>query len=99
MLRTAIGRLRLAGILEAVSFLVLLGIAVPLKYYAGQPAAVRIVGFLHGQLFVIYLVTIVNVWIERRWSLLRASVAVLAAVVPFGLFILDAKLREEARAQ
>ena len=48
MTHTPIGRLRLVGIAEGISFLILLGIAMPLKYVWGQPLAVRIVGLIHG---------------------------------------------------
>ncbi|MBF9224019.1 DUF3817 domain-containing protein [Hymenobacter ruricola] len=54
LLLTGLGRLRLVAILEGVSFLVLLLVAMPLKYLAGQPQAVRPVGMAHGLLFVLY---------------------------------------------
>ena len=57
-LSTALGRLRLAGLLEGWSFVVLLFIAMPLKYAAGQPEAVRVVGMAHGVLFLAYLAAI-----------------------------------------
>ena len=100
MLATPLGRLRLVGMLEGISFLVLLGIAMPLKYLAGQPKAVSIVGAAHGALFVLYVIAVAHVMIARRWSFDRAMVAVLAAVMPFGPFLLDRSLRrEEASAR
>jgi integral membrane protein len=54
MLRTSIGRLRAIGLTEAVSFLVLLGIAMPLKYFADLPRAGTIAGWLHGVLFITF---------------------------------------------
>ncbi|HTO03360.1 MAG TPA: DUF3817 domain-containing protein, partial [Opitutus sp.] len=51
ILKTPLSRLRFIGWWEGVSFLVLLGIAMPLKYLAGEPAAVRVVGMAHGILF------------------------------------------------
>ena len=61
MLSHSIGRLRAIGMLEGVSFLVLLGVAMPLKYLAGMPAAVKIVGWVHGILFVALCWTLAEV--------------------------------------
>ena len=68
------GRLRLIAFLEGLSLLVLLGIAMPLKYLAGQPAAVRYVGMTHGLLFVLYVLLVIQVaigtggpWAKRCW--------------------------------
>ncbi|MOA22053.1 hypothetical protein D3C78_1425830 [compost metagenome] len=97
MLKTAIGRLRFIGIFEGISFLVLLLIAMPLKYWADIPMAVTIVGALHGLLFVLYLLAVLNVWITNRWSFLKVVLAVIASFLPFGPFVLDKKLlRDQA---
>jgi integral membrane protein len=98
MLTTPLGRLRAIGMLEGISFLVLLGIAMPLKYLAGMPLAVRIVGMVHGGLFVLYVAAVAHVMFARRWPIDRAMTAVLAAVFPFGPFLLDRSLRREEEA-
>ncbi len=95
MLSNPIGRLRLVGLFEGVSFLVLLGIAMPLKYAAGQPEAVKYVGWAHGGLFVLYLLALGHVSSETDWPLRKIAVAFFAAVVPFGPFILDRQLRRD----
>lgn len=95
MLKTPAGRLRAIGIAEGISFLLLLGIAMPLKYLAGQPEAVRIVGTAHGFLFLAYLVAVVNVWIAHRWPFWKAFLAGAGSVVPFGPFLVDAYLLRE----
>ena len=95
---TPLARLRLVGLLEGLSFLLLLGVAMPLKYMAGMPEAVRIVGSLHGLLFVLYALAVVHVWIVRRWPVDRALVAMIAAVLPFGPFLFDRSLRREEAA-
>jgi integral membrane protein len=89
---TALGRLRLVGFLEAVSFLMLLGIAMPLKYFAGQPDAVRIVGMVHGGLFLAYVMALVHAHLEYEWPLRRSFFVFVAAFLPFGPFIADRKL-------
>ena len=97
---TPLARLRLVGLLEGLSFLLLLGVAMPLKYVWGMPEAVRVVGSLHGLLFVLYGLAVVHVWVVRRWPIDRALVAMIAAVVPFGPFVFERSLRrEEAEAR
>jgi integral membrane protein len=95
---TPIGRLRAIGLFEGISFLLLLGIAMPLKYMAGMPEAVKIVGWAHGVLFVLYIAAVVQVTLVHRWSFLRVAGAVVASLVPFGPFILDPRLRKEELA-
>jgi integral membrane protein len=91
LLKTSLGRLRIIAFAEGVSFLVLLAIAMPLKYIAGYPQAVRVVGMAHGVLFVLYVVLLMQVAIERSWSFKTSFMAFLASLVPFGTFYADAK--------
>jgi integral membrane protein len=98
MLSTPFSRLRLIGILEGISYLVLMGIAMPLKYIAHKPEAVLYCGWVHGVLFVLFCLALLQVWIKYKWSFTKALVAFIAALLPFGTFVLDRKLRkEEAR--
>ena len=92
LLLTGLGRLRLVAFLEGVSFLVLLLIAMPLKYLAGQPQAVKQVGMAHGLLFVLYLFLLIQQGIERRWSVGKLALGFLASLVPLGTFWADKKL-------
>jgi len=68
----------------------------PLKYLAGQPEAVRIVGSLHGGLFVIYILTALLAARKFKWRPTLVILALAAAVIPFGPFWFDAKLRRES---
>ncbi len=95
--------LRRVGQIEAVSFLLLIGVAMPLKYLAGQPLAVKIVGWAHGVLFVIFGCALLRVWIAARWPFFRVVLVFIAALLPFGPFVVDRRMREwegefEARA-
>lgn len=92
MLATPLARLRLVGLLEGVSFLALLLIAMPLKYAVGQPLAVRYVGMAHGVLFLLYLLALVPVALDRGWSWRTCGLAVLASLLPAGPFVFDAKV-------
>ncbi|RAV98421.1 DUF3817 domain-containing protein [Pseudochryseolinea flava] len=91
LLNTSLGRLRVVAFLEGMSFLILLGIAMPLKYYANMPGAVRVVGMAHGVLFIAYIVFLYLVWDEHRWPSWKALLAFIASLVPFGTFYADKK--------
>ena len=80
---------------EGVSYLLLLLIAMALKYYANFPEAVKYVGWLHGILFVLFCIYLLKVWIVLKWSFGKALTAFIASLVPFGTFLLDARLKKE----
>jgi len=88
-LATPIGRLRLLGMAEGISFLALLGVAMPLKYIAGNPMPVRYTGMVHGLLFIGYTLSVLQVAFDRSWPFTRTLGFLVAAVVPFGPFIAD----------
>ena len=91
LIKTSLGRLRIIAFTEGLSFLILLGIAMPLKYIADIPQAVRVVGMAHGVLFILYVVLLIQVAIERSWSFKISFFAFLASLIPFGTFYADAK--------
>ncbi|RIX52714.1 MFS transporter [Paenibacillus nanensis] len=86
--------LRITGLFDGLSLLVLLGIAMPLKYIWGMDKAVTIVGSLHGGIFSLYGLAILYSSLRIRWNLLWPAAAVLAAFVPFGNFVLDWQLKK-----
>jgi integral membrane protein len=91
-------QLRLVAFLEGSSFVALLFIAMPLKYLAGLPLAVRIVGSVHGLLFLMFLAALYRAGRERDWPLRRSLAAFVSSIVPFGTFIFDRSLRREIAA-
>ena len=97
MIDFTLRRMRLIGALEGVSFLVLLGIAMPLKYLADMPLAVRIVGSVHGALFFLLCLALANLVWERLWSVKQAAVVFVAALLPFGPFLVGGRLRQAER--
>ena len=98
-LKTRIGRLRVIGFWEGVSFLVLLGIAMPLKYVWDEPGAVRVVGMAHGILFMLYVWAAIQAALEHDWNWKRTGLVLLASLLPAGPFIVDAKLLREQSAR
>ena len=85
--------LRKVALAEAVSFLVLLGIAMPLKYMAHLPIAVKVAGSVHGLLFVLFCIALWRAWLGARWPLSRAATLFVAALLPFGPFVIDGRMR------
>jgi integral membrane protein len=83
---------RSIAIAEGVSFLILLFIAMPLKYFAGFPHAVVYVGWIHGILFIAFCILLVVVKSAYNWNYGKAAIAFLASLLPFGTFVLDAKI-------
>jgi integral membrane protein len=95
---TVLKQLRLVALLEGSSFLALLFIAMPLKYLAGLPLAVRIVGSVHGLLFLMFIAALYRAARRRHWPLGRSLLAFVSSIVPFGTFIFDRSLRREIAA-
>ena len=92
LLKTQIGRLRILAFVEGVSFLVILFITMPLKYYAQMPQPNKIFGMAHGVLFILYVLAVIQSKIEYSWSFRKTGLALLASIIPFGTFWADAKL-------
>lgn len=93
LLKTKIGRLRIIGFLEGVSLLVLLCIAVPMKYYFGNPSLTKIMGPIHGTIFLLFLLNTLSVGVEQNWKFKTTTLKViLACFIPFGTFYIDHKI-------
>lgn len=92
---SAIGRLRMAGIAEGISFVTLLFIAMPLKYIAGYPTLVLYVGWVHGILFMLFILALITVKITLEWKPGKTILSFLASLIPFGTFIMDRNWQRE----
>lgn len=90
---TPIGLLRLFGFLEGTSFLLLLFIAMPIKYFWQEPSWVKAIGSVHGGLFLVFVFLTVVIAIKQKWKHTEMTWKVLlASVVPFGTFYVDSKI-------
>lgn len=87
-------RFKWISLIEGVSFLVLLFIAMPLKYIYDIPQAVTVVGWAHGILFIIYIYTVFPTASKLNWEFGRTLFALIASVLPFGPFIFDRNLKK-----
>lgn len=80
------------GWLEGLSYILLLGVAMPLKYVWGMPQFVSVIGMAHGLLFVAYVGLAFVLYDRESWSIKKLAYAMLASLLPFGPFVFDAKV-------
>ena len=95
---STLNRLRSIGSWEAISYLLLLGIAMPLKYIWGHPEAVRVVGMAHGILWMAYVGLAILGQADYKWPTKTTAWLFIASLLPFGPFVADAKLLRKVDA-
>lgn len=88
-------RFRMIGIAEGISFLILLLIAMPLKYFFHFPEAVKVFGWAHGALFICFIYFAFEVMGTFKKNMVWFVKAFAAAIIPFGTFIFDRQLKKE----
>ena len=82
---------RIISFLEGTSYLLLLFIAVPIKYFQGDASYVKMLGMPHGILFMLYLVLAIFLKKEMDWNYKTVGIVLVASVIPFGTFYVDKK--------
>jgi len=92
MLKDKLGQLRVLAFAEGVSFLLILGVSMPLKYLYAMPGPNKIIGMLHGVLFIAYCYWLWEVGKEKNWSRATYFWGFIASLLPFGTFVADAKI-------
>ena len=91
MLNNAFSRFRLVAFLEGCSYL-LLAVTMPLKYNLGMKMPNYIVGMAHGVLFIAYIVLLIQVSVQYKWSFKKIVLSFIAALLPFGTFYAAKKI-------
>ena len=86
---------RATAILEGISYLMLFGFTMPLKYWADILQPNKVVGYAHGFLFILYVVVAILFCMERKWGIKRFMVLFVASLLPFGTFYADKKYLKE----
>lgn len=92
-LTAAVARFRLVSLAEGLSYVLLMFVAMPLKYAAGIPEAVRVVGSLHGALFVLFVGALVLAARQAGWSPARVAWFLFLSVIPLGALRIEQELR------
>lgn len=90
--KPGIGLLRLLGFLEGISFIVLVFIAMPIKYIGNNPEPVQVFGQAHGLLFVLFVVYALVVGIKLKWNIKLLFQVLISSIIPFGTFYIDKKI-------
>ncbi|MDH5300363.1 MAG: DUF3817 domain-containing protein [Gammaproteobacteria bacterium] len=88
-----LGLFRKIALLEGISFLLLLFVAMPMKHIYGIPEAVKLAGWVHGLLFIAFAFLLVKVSNERQWSDKFSFLVFVSGIVPFATFFMDRKLK------
>jgi len=93
LLQSNIGRLRLLGFIEGISLLVLVLIAVPLKYIKENETLTHLMGPIHGALFLLFVINTLSVGLGKKWRFSDMTWKILVAcMIPFGTFYIDHKI-------
>jgi integral membrane protein len=82
---------RVISFLEGLSYLLLLFIASPIKYFQGDASYVKILGMPHGILFMLYIVLAIVLQKQMKWNLKTLGIVMVASILPFGTFYVDKK--------
>ena len=98
MTRGALIRFRVMAWVTGVMLLVLVFVAMPVKYIGGDDTLVHVVGVAHGWLYMAYLVTAFQLAYQLRWRLLKTVLVLLAGTVPFMSFVAERKVVHDLRA-
>ena len=93
MPKNNVKKFRQINSLEGYSYLLLLFIAMPLKYFLDFPIAVKIAGMTHGILFIIFCFLLLKAWIETKWSFKESVIFFIASLIPFGTFYTKNKIQ------
>jgi integral membrane protein len=91
----ALTRYRVMAYVVGVWLILLVLVAVPLKYLADSPTMVQVVGPIHGFLYMAYLVTALDLAFRARWSAVRTVLVMLAGTIPFLSFVAERKVSRE----
>ncbi len=89
---------RITALLEGVSYLLLLFIAVPIKYLFEDPQYVKMLGMPHGILFMAYVILAIFISANMKWSTKTVWIVLIASIIPFGTFYIDKKYLKTSNA-
>lgn len=82
---------RITALLEGVSYILLLFVASPIKYFTGDPQYVKMLGMPHGMLFILYIILAFMIKSQMKWNTKILGIVLIASLIPFGTFYIDKK--------
>ncbi len=93
MIKNSVKKFGQINSIEGYSYLLLLFIAMPMKYVFGYPIAVKIAGMIHGVLFIIFSLLLIKAWQESKWAFSENIIFFIASLIPFGTFLTKKKIK------
>lgn len=93
MINENVKKFGLINTVEGYSYIILVFIAMPMKYLLGIPLAVKVAGMAHGVLFIIFCILLVKAWEESKWSFKNSMIFFIASLIPFGTFFTKSKIK------
>ena len=93
MINKTVKNFGLINSIEGYSYLFLLFIAMPLKYFAGYAIAVKVAGMIHGILFIIFCLLLLKAWEETKWKFRENIIFFVASLIPFGTFFTKKRIK------
>lgn len=94
MFNNAVNRFRLISAIEGISYLILVFIAMPLKYFAENPYAVKVVGMTHGILFIIFVISLLEAKTKEKWDLNYSFKLLVLSLIPFGAIAIENSVKK-----
>lgn len=93
MLKDTLKRFRVISYIEGLSYLILVFIAMPIKYLAENPYPVKIIGMAHGVLFILFVLFLYETMRKYAWQTSFGSKLFVYSLIPFGSFIIEKKMK------
>lgn len=85
----------IVAVIEAISYLLLLGFGMPMKYIGGDPTWVKIFGNIHGGLVFLFVALLIGCWVKYKWTYERVILLFLGSLLPIVPFIYERRLKKE----
>jgi integral membrane protein len=92
-MKNSVKKFGLINSIEGYSYLLLVFVAMPMKYAFGYPMAVKIAGMIHGVLFMLFCLLLVKAWIDSKWAFSENIIFFVASLIPFGTFYTKNKIK------
>jgi integral membrane protein len=97
MLKTSFSRFRLISFIEGLSYLILVFIAMPMKYLADNPYLVKVVGMAHGVLFILFCIALFHVMFKCKWDKGLGFQLFVYSLIPFGFIIIEKAIKNQTK--